>query len=68
MHFDSFQDFLAMGGYASYVWSAFGLTFGALFLLLWVSIKDSKSLKHEVKQKLARKERIEAAKKMENTL
>ena len=68
MYFETFQDFLAMGGYAAYVWSAFGVTFGALFLLLLVSIKKTKSLKNEVIQKQARKARIEAAKKMENTL
>lgn len=27
MHFESLSDFFAMGGYASYVWSAFGITF-----------------------------------------
>jgi len=26
MHFASFSDFLAMGGYAFYVWLSFGLT------------------------------------------
>ncbi|MCB1883847.1 MAG: heme exporter protein CcmD [Geminicoccaceae bacterium] len=30
-------DFLAMGGYAAYVWSAFGLTLLLLGLLLWQS-------------------------------
>ncbi len=26
MHWNSFSDFLAMGGYASYVWGSFGVT------------------------------------------
>ena len=26
MHWNSFSDFLAMGGYATYVWGAFGVT------------------------------------------
>jgi heme exporter protein D len=26
MHWQSFSDFLAMGGYASYVWWSFGVT------------------------------------------
>jgi heme exporter protein D len=27
MHWNSFSDFLAMGGYATYVWGSFGVTF-----------------------------------------
>jgi heme exporter protein D len=30
-------EFLAMGGYAAYVWSAFGLTLAVLLGLLWQS-------------------------------
>lgn len=26
MHWNSFSDFLAMGGYATYVWGSFGVT------------------------------------------
>ena len=32
MRWDNLTDFLAMGGYASYVWSAFGVT---ALCLLW---------------------------------
>ncbi len=34
MHFDSMSAFLAMGGYAAYVWSAFGITAGAMIALI----------------------------------
>lgn len=27
MHWHSFQEFIAMGGYGLYVWSSFGITF-----------------------------------------
>ena len=38
----SFRDFLHMGGYAGYVWTAYGLT--ALVLVLnWVSARRSES-------------------------
>ncbi len=37
MHFESFSDFLAMGGYASYVWGAYGISFAAL---LWILISS----------------------------
>ncbi|NLS13256.1 heme exporter protein CcmD [Vibrio sp. SM6] len=68
MHFDTFNDFLAMGGYGPYVWSAFAITYGAM-LILWVSsVRRSRQLLNEVKAKIARQARIDAAKKMENTL
>jgi len=40
------QEFLRMGGYAVYVWTAYGLT--ALVLLLnWVSARRRESLEQE---------------------
>lgn len=35
MHWNSLQDFLAMGGYAFFVWSSVVVTFAALALELW---------------------------------
>ncbi|MBF4383044.1 heme exporter protein CcmD [Vibrio anguillarum] len=68
MHFDSLSDFLAMGGYSAYVWSAFGITFLSMFILLMLSIKRGKTLLQDVQEKVARQARIDAAKHMENTL
>ncbi|CAH8185321.1 MULTISPECIES: heme exporter protein CcmD [Vibrio] len=68
MHFDSFGDFLAMGGYAGYVWSAFGITFLSMLILLAVSMKRGKTLLQDVQAKVDRQARIDAAKHMENTL
>ncbi|ASG00281.1 heme exporter protein CcmD [Vibrio anguillarum] len=68
MHFDSLSDFLAMGGYSAYVWSAFGITFLSMFILLMLSIKRGKTLLQDVQAKVARQARIDAAKHMENTL
>lgn len=68
MHFDSFSDFIAMGGYAGYVWSAFGITFGAMLVLLIVSVRRGKALLSEVQAKVDRQARIDAAKNLENTL
>lgn len=68
MHFDSLSDFWAMGGYAGYVWSAFGITFFSM-LILWVtSVRRSRTLLRQVEAKIARQARIDAAKNMENTL
>ena len=68
MYFESLSDFFAMGGYASYVWSAFGITFLAMIILLVVSVRRGKQLLTEVQAKVDRQARIDAAKNMENTL
>ncbi|MFV8463626.1 heme exporter protein CcmD [Vibrio campbellii] len=68
MYFESLSDFFAMGGYASYVWSAFGITFLSMFILLVVSVRRGKQLLTEVQAKVDRQARIDAAKNMENTL
>lgn len=68
MYFESLSDFFAMGGYAGYVWSAFGITFGAMLILLWVSVSRGRRLLNEVQAKVDRQARIDAAKKLENTL
>ncbi len=68
MYFESLSDFFAMGGYASYVWSAFGITFLAMIILLVVSVRRGKQLLNEVQAKIDHQARIDAAKNMENTL
>ncbi|MEZ9130378.1 heme exporter protein CcmD [Vibrio breoganii] len=68
MHFDSLSDLFYMGGYASYVWGAFASTFGALGLIFLSSRLDSKATLKEVKNRMDRQARIDAAKNMENTL
>ncbi|MCK5546698.1 MAG: heme exporter protein CcmD [Rhodospirillaceae bacterium] len=35
-------EFLEMGGYAAFVWPAYGLSFGLLALLAWLSLKGLK--------------------------
>ncbi|HGY9572885.1 TPA: heme exporter protein CcmD [Vibrio fluvialis] len=68
MHFESMSDFWAMGGYAAYVWSSFGITFLSM-LILWVaSVRRGQTLLNKVQAKVARQARIDAAKNMENTL
>lgn len=40
-------EFLEMGGYAAFVWPAYGLSFGVLALLAWFSLqglKDTQSM------------------------
>lgn len=49
MHFSSFQDFLHMGGYAAYVWSAYGIVFITLLIVLIKPIFE----KNRILKKLA---------------
>lgn len=68
MHFESFSDFLAMGGYASYVWGAYGISFAAFLWILISSLSKKRRLAADIKNKIAREHRIKEAKKLENTL
>lgn len=68
MHFESLSDFFAMGGYASYVWGAFGATTVSMLWILFSSLLKRRKLIDEVKRKIAREQRIKEAKNLENTL
>lgn len=68
MQFQSLSDLMAMGGYGPYVWSAFGITFSALGLMFVVSRRNAALVLKEVKNKMDRQARIDAAKDVENTL
>ncbi|MGO1295819.1 MAG: heme exporter protein CcmD [Vibrio sp.] len=68
MFFDSLHDFFMMGGYAAYVWSAFGITFVCLGVLIFLSVTRHTRILNDVRQQQAREARIERAKSMENTL
>ena len=65
MQFESFADFLAMGGYAFYVWLSFGVTFVAMaFIAVQSFIKHRGLLKQVVVEK-ERKARIKKARQQQ---
>lgn len=68
MHFASFSDFMAMGGYAFYVWLSFGLTLVCLVGIIISTRMKTRSLLNELRSKQAREARRKAARQMENTL
>ncbi|WP_429058283.1 heme exporter protein CcmD [Aeromonas veronii] len=68
MHFASFSDFMAMGGYAFYVWLSFGLTLVCLVGIIISTRMKTRSLLAELRSKQAREARRKAAHQMENTL
>ncbi|MGL5525954.1 MAG: heme exporter protein CcmD [Aeromonas veronii] len=68
MHFASFSEFMAMGGYAFYVWLSFGLTLVCLVGIIISTRMKTRSLLAELRSKQAREARRKAAQQMENTL
>ncbi|MFP7407819.1 heme exporter protein CcmD [Aeromonas veronii] len=68
MHFASFSDFMAMGGYAFYVWLSFGLTLVCLVGIIISTRMKTRGLLAELRSKQAREARHKAAQQMENTL
>lgn len=65
MQFESFSDFIAMGGYGFFVWLSFGSCAAILAGILISSLNDSKKLKKEISAQMAREARIKKAKKEE---
>jgi heme exporter protein D len=50
----SLNDFFSMGGYATYVWSAYGVSFIILFLNIILAIRKERKTMHELKSRLQR--------------
>jgi heme exporter protein D len=59
--FDSFSDFLSMGGYGFFVWLSFGVSLVAMLALVVESRWAYRQLFIKMGQEQARKKRIEAA-------
>ncbi|MGO2331570.1 heme exporter protein CcmD [Pseudoalteromonas sp. MIP2626] len=61
MQFDSFSDFIAMGGYGFYVWLSFGTCALILLGILFSSLRETKHIMASVEQQIAREVRIKNA-------
>ncbi len=48
------NEFLHMGGYAAYVWSAYGISLVVLILNIILPIRHEQALLHAIKKKLQR--------------
>jgi heme exporter protein D len=59
LHFSSWSDFFAMGGYGLFVWLSFGVTFTLLGLLWWLSQVGHRQLLKELAAKQARELRVQ---------
>lgn len=62
MQFDSFSDFIVMGGYGFYIWLSFGTCALILLGILVSSLRDTKRIMASVEQQIIREARIKKAK------
>ncbi|MGS0683162.1 heme exporter protein CcmD [Shewanella sp. 125m-7] len=58
MQFDSISEFINMGGYAFYVWLAYGVTFLSLGTLVVLSVRQKRKVLVEIAKKIQREERL----------
>ncbi|ABV85540.1 MULTISPECIES: heme exporter protein CcmD [Shewanella] len=58
MQFDSVSEFINMGGYAFYVWLAYGVTFFSLGTLVVLSVRQKRKVLVEIAKKIQREERL----------
>lgn len=63
MKFNSFAEFIAMGGYGVYVWLSFGVSFSVMLVLVIASWYERKILDKEIRQEAYRQYRIQVARK-----
>lgn len=61
MYFDSFADFLAMGGHGLYVWTSYGLMAGGLALIIITSLRGHRRWLREQRRLLERQQSRRAA-------
>ncbi|MBE1287476.1 MAG: heme exporter protein CcmD [Alteromonadaceae bacterium] len=62
MAFDSFADFIAMGGYGFFVWLSYGVSFLSIALYIVYVKRQKRQLTQNVVAQQAREARIAAAK------
>ncbi|RUO26355.1 heme exporter protein CcmD [Aliidiomarina minuta] len=62
MQFESWQEFILMGGYGFYVWLSFAATFLCLGVLTWHTAFTRRLLRKEALKQAARAQRIQHAK------
>lgn len=67
MQFNSFSEFLDMGGYGFFVWLSYGISALAIALFVMYMHHDKRALTQAVKAQAARKQRIADAKAQEQS-
>ena len=59
IHWNSFSDFIAMGGYGTYVWGSFGATVLIMTIEPIVAIRNQKTLIARLKRQLRAESRAD---------
>jgi heme exporter protein D len=67
MQFNSFAEFIAMGGYGFYVWLSYGVTALLLITLLLSSLAKDKSVKKHILARQKREDKLRQAATKQNT-
>jgi len=63
MQFESFNDFIAMGGYAFYVWLSFGVSTALILTLILSSIFGHKQVIKNIALRVQREDRLRKVRK-----
>ncbi|WP_163938588.1 heme exporter protein CcmD [Paraferrimonas sp. SM1919] len=66
MAFESFSDFIAMGGYAAYVWSAFGISAALIIVLIGHSVTQKKRTLVAIAKKQQQQQKLKAFREKKN--
>ncbi len=53
----SLNNFFSMGGYAAYVWSAYGISFIVLFLNIFLAVRNERKTIDALKKRLGRNDK-----------
>lgn len=64
MQFQSLAAFFNMGGYAFFVWLAYGVTFVCLLALVWQTSRQKNKVLKQITQKIAREQRLKQHRKI----
>jgi heme exporter protein D len=59
IHWNSFSDFIAMGGYGTYVWGSFGVTALIMAIEPIVAIRNQKTLIARLKRQIRAESRAD---------
>ncbi|MGQ0287003.1 heme exporter protein CcmD [Pasteurellaceae bacterium 22721_9_1] len=62
MFFETWADFLDMGGYGFYVWLSYGISFVAIAFLAVQSYRGKNAILREVRREQAREQRLQSNK------
>jgi heme exporter protein D len=58
MQFNSFAEFINMGGYAFYVWLSYGVSVALIIYLIFASIRRNKTVLEQIAMRQKREQRL----------